>query len=338
MSISDHILNKEHEKILEYNGEQYEYHKIIALIYLERHEEALKYIKSNTFEQAYIYYELKNYKKALKICCKLIKNNANISNSILILKSQCLFHLGYFATAYEILVTMPFNDELVINLYIMFSLSASFYNSKFAKLYTIPCKNSKKEIIRIFGKEIIENNKLPEILQKYEFENKKLKDEAVYNYSFRFSNEKEYINYLEANKNILEISNQLKNVIGEFEQIDENLLNKKNKKILMKNKNCDNLEQKIIDEKEIRSEFVSNYYYYDSLNKRNTNGLMFKDEQMNDFAYYRLFLQEKLAKNKVENVKDENIKKILEFLKSEDGDDRVKMWDELQEIIKSLNC
>nr|ABO69721.1 unknown [Nosema bombycis] len=89
-----------YEKIAKLEGDEYNQYKVIALINLDKFKEALKFVQPGSFEAAYIYYKLKNYKKALKIISKFKDEKS------FILKSQILYSIGFYNKAYEILRNM----------------------------------------------------------------------------------------------------------------------------------------------------------------------------------------------------------------------------------------
>lgn len=110
------IEKEEHEKILELPSPEYNKYKVIAAIHLDRYEEALRYAQKSSFEQAYVYYKLKQFKKALKILKKLTGRAVNI------LKSQCLYLMGYYSAAYKLLFSYGTSDSYGVNLSAMEAL------------------------------------------------------------------------------------------------------------------------------------------------------------------------------------------------------------------------
>lgn len=111
------IENAQHEKILQLPSPEYNKFKTIAAIHLEKYEEALQYAEKATFELAYIHYKLKNFKKALKILRKLSGKDVDV------LKAQCLYFLGYYSAAYELLSKHGHTDEFAVNLTAMEALA-----------------------------------------------------------------------------------------------------------------------------------------------------------------------------------------------------------------------
>lgn len=116
-TLKDLLINKEHNKILQLPSPEFDSYKAVAAIHLEKYEEALVFADKNTFETAYAYYKLKNYKKALKIIRKLEGKPAEV------LASQCLYFLGQFSNAFHILEKHGDSDEYAVNLLAMKSLN-----------------------------------------------------------------------------------------------------------------------------------------------------------------------------------------------------------------------
>lgn len=114
--------NSEHEKILELPSPEFDRYKVIAAIHLDRYEDGLAFASKNSFELAYIHYKLKNFKKSLKILRKLH------GTAVDVLKSQCLYFLGYYSEAYKLLSQHGSSDEYAVNLSAMESLS--YLNTK----------------------------------------------------------------------------------------------------------------------------------------------------------------------------------------------------------------
>lgn len=191
------IENNEHEKILQLKSPEYDRYKAIAAIQLEKYEEALLYTQKLSFECAYVYYKLKNFKKSLKILRKLSGKDVDI------LKSQCLYFLGYYVDAYKILSQFETKNEFAVNLLAMESL-ASINNKNRTKPSLFTSKDSK-------------------ILQKavdLKFTDPECRLEGEFNESFKFvENEREWTQILINLQNKYKIENsyfekQLKNISG----------------------------------------------------------------------------------------------------------------------------
>ncbi|KAI5148230.1 hypothetical protein ENBRE01_0190 [Enteropsectra breve] len=102
--------SERHEDILKLEGEQWNEYKVVAAISLSMFEAALKYCAKNSFEEAYILYRTKNFKKSLRILRKLHGEKVEI------LKAQCLYNLGYYAKAQRIFKTISTSDEFAVNI------------------------------------------------------------------------------------------------------------------------------------------------------------------------------------------------------------------------------
>lgn len=192
------IQNEAHEKILELPGHEYDRYKAIASIYLERYKEALQYAPKNSFEMAYSYYKLRDFKKALKILRKLSGKEVDI------LKSQCLYFLGYYSEAYAALSKYGNSDEFAVNLSAINALWLLNKNSRIKpSLFTSGDQG-----------EIAEE-------QKFSFSDPECLVEGEYNATFKLAeNEKEWVEMLMSlqNKYKLDgscIDKQLKNLMNE---------------------------------------------------------------------------------------------------------------------------
>lgn len=184
--------SSEHEKILQLPSPEYNRYKVIAAIQLEKYTEALLYSSKNTFEQAYILYKLKKFKKALKVLRKL-KGTA-----VEILTSQCLYFMGYYTKAYKILSKHGNTDEFAVNLSAMKALSQS--NGIKPSHFTTKDTNC----IRIE--------------RDYKFTDAECAHESEYNSLFKDVNkQKVFVKQLRENCNIENglVQKQLSNLLGE---------------------------------------------------------------------------------------------------------------------------
>lgn len=206
-----------HEKITKLELPEIGPYKAVALIHLDKYQEALKYCIKGSYESAYIYYKLKKFCKALKIV------NKNSGEKWDVLKSQILYRMGFFNSAFNCLSKLPRDDDIVVNLQAIKSmgiLTNSVNNYVFHKLYI-----KKKE-------EINYDN-----LENYKFKNQSSYQEYLYNKTFEVLDKKEqFINdlkkLLEQFPNNLVIKNQLLNVEGNFDEIIQADLNKTQRSIL----------------------------------------------------------------------------------------------------------
>ncbi len=121
MDVRKLILDKKYEEILKLDSPLYDEYKCVASIYLNNLDDALKYAKKNSFNEAYVYYRRKNFKKCLK------KIKGRMEYKFLLLKTQCLYFLGHYKSAYDLFVKIQENemvDEFVVNLTAMESLGS----------------------------------------------------------------------------------------------------------------------------------------------------------------------------------------------------------------------
>ncbi|OQS55124.1 hypothetical protein EHP00_284 [Ecytonucleospora hepatopenaei] len=106
------VKNEQHEEILQLDNPDdntlVNKFKGVACIKLGMFKDALIFLKENTYEKAYCFYKLRNYKKSLKVLRKIIdKHDINVSKENLkhkILVAQCLYYLDKFYDAFEIYI------------------------------------------------------------------------------------------------------------------------------------------------------------------------------------------------------------------------------------------
>ncbi|KAM0680941.1 hypothetical protein GINT2_000747 [Glugoides intestinalis] len=209
----------QHEKILLLPSPEYNRYKVIAAIQLEKYTEALLYSTKNTFEQAYILYKLKKFKKALKVLRKL-KGTA-----VEILASQCLYFMGYYIKAYKVLSKHGISDEFAVNLSAIKALS----QSNGIKPTPFTTKDMKPV----------------EVEEEYKFTDAECAHESEYNSLFKYlSNQKEFLKRLRESNSIDDglVQKQLSNLLDE--NIDS--LSKKEKEINDFNRKSANIEEPVL--------------------------------------------------------------------------------------------
>lgn len=165
------ITEKKHEKILAFEGENFAKYKVIAALFLNKFEEALKYAEKNSFEMAYAYYRLKKYKKALSIV------RQQKTKEFEILKAQCLYYLGYYAEAYNIIARYGTNNEHAVNLKAIESMESLSKRNKYKLSYfSVQHHGNINKIVKYVYKnpECLMEAKYNEIYEKIDNENEYL--------------------------------------------------------------------------------------------------------------------------------------------------------------------
>lgn len=171
MVLSDHIINKDHEKILELEGKEYDIYKGIALINLEKYSDSLNYLEKSSFERAYAYYKLRKYKRALRILKKM-----KLEDRVIILMSQIFYKMKYFYTAYYFLSMIKIDDEIAVNLNAIRSLALG--SSKLGK-FSIGCKDSEDYVRMKYDV----NFSIQKVVHNYQSD--ECRKEAEYNETFQ---------------------------------------------------------------------------------------------------------------------------------------------------------
>lgn len=154
MSDLKHLVeNKEYQKILELEGDQYDRFKVTCLIHLEKYREALILIKrmekrqatqqdevgdrmskmqirmgtneDTRYEKAYALYKLRKYKKSLSVLKRM-----ESSERVNVLLSQIYYFLRSYRKAYNTLSQCKYEKERDVNLCAMDSLSRISFKRK----------------------------------------------------------------------------------------------------------------------------------------------------------------------------------------------------------------
>ncbi|KAF9762983.1 hypothetical protein NGRA_1618 [Nosema granulosis] len=213
--------DQDHEKIACLEGKEFDRYRAIALIHLGKYNEALKFVNKGSFEAAYVYYKLKNYKKALKIISKFSDEKG------FVLKSQILYSMGFYNKAYEALSTLPKDDEVVINLQAMKSMAILTHNVNRSCGHKLWMK--KRDELMHFDK-----------LENHKFSNEDSRIEFFFNKTFEEAHDiQKYLEALRTAQKLFNgeniISKQLNNIEGSFDEIDPETLSKTQKEILLYN-------------------------------------------------------------------------------------------------------
>ncbi|KAM0679260.1 hypothetical protein BDAP_000127 [Binucleata daphniae] len=288
-NIQELVNKNDHAAILQLDGDLYDQYKIIANIKLERYQEAMKLAKKHTFEFCYCLYKQKKYANCIKIIEKMI--NQNVKNEeIYILYAQSLYHLGYYNKSAEIMnkINKPFS---LINL--MATESMCLLSNNEICRYKVNAKDEYKKItINYDSCELT----------------KEQNEELTYNKSFRYlANENEFVNFLENNSENKLCTNQLNNVLGNFELIDTSIIGKKDNEIIKYNKETDNNAN--------LEHFQKHNYEYDIFCKKSEK-IVFKTDNLR-FLYALKLLKKKKVQNVtklIQKTKDSDVKKMFSFL------------------------
>lgn len=258
-SLKELIQNNDHKKILQLPSPEYDKYKVIAAIHLEKYQEALCFASKNSFEQAYIYYRMKNYKKSLKILRKLKGVNVEI------LKSQCLYFLGYFYDSYKILEPLGNTDEFAVNLSAIQSMNhLNIYNDKSLS----PTIFSVKE----------EHNAITANSKKYKFNDPECYIESEFNRVYKYLlDQNEYMDILKKMNEIHKMENSC------FKKQILNLTSDNSAKFTLR-------EREIFDFNLGKTNKISNPVFFQNnfINDNNiTDYKIFKDFQNNKEDYYK---------------------------------------------------
>lgn len=173
--VQDLVRIEDHRGILQLEGKQYNKYKTVAAINLGLFNKALEFVEKGSFENAYILYRLKEFKRALR----MLKYRDDKRSDIL--KSQCFYNMGYYAEAYNLLSRHGYSDEYAVNLAAMESLSYLNEKNRFsASIFATPYRSSIKKTT-------------PPL-----FKDKECNMEYEYNMAFKMiEDEKQFINELE---------------------------------------------------------------------------------------------------------------------------------------------
>lgn len=297
--VQDLIGKGQYRKILELTCHNRE--KIIAFIKLERYHEGLLFIrglKKNSdvierlealrltgdyrFEEAYILYKLKKYRKSLKILKGLDESERRN-----VLLSQVLYFLGKYEKAYEILAKCEYEKERDINLLAMEVLHGNSLQNGISKSK----KNSEEE--KDSEKDDDKLSLSTKFGVNYDFGN--LSNVAEYNRSFldyKSYKQSEYVGKYHKTEN-KRIEQQVGNLLG---LLPVDTLKGKKKQIVEYNKgNIKKIRRELIQKDTGR--LVQIFH-------RNEEIMKLKDEDLKNVLLYLK------NKKKLEDVK-ESVDKIL---------------------------
>lgn len=209
------IQNNDHNAISMLPSPTYDVYKGVAYIHMEKYSEALSFVGKYSYEYAYCLYKLKNYKKSVRILKRL-----ETTPKVIILLSQCLYYLGYYNGAYEILSGVRVDDEIVVNLSAIRSM-AIFAN-----------KGSVKDRLGVVSKDKFKSVFVD--FSRYKFTDTGCQNEYLFNQTFEYmNNREEYLNVLESvSENNLLVKAQIKNINGEFTELDFIKLTRLQKEVL----------------------------------------------------------------------------------------------------------
>lgn len=279
-----------HNSILQLTGDAYDRYKIVANIKLEKYKEALKMAKKNTFEFCYCLYKQKKYKNCIKIVEKLVKQNDK-DEGLMYLYAQCLYHLGYYNKSAAIMCKTS-KPSALVNYMAAESLSI-LGNSDEVFRYKAKAKDTYKHM---------------EVNIDSSSMTKEVNDELSYNMSFRYLNEeKTYTEYLESQTDNKLCTNQLYNVNGEFDMIKD--ATEKQNEIVQYNKGtCDNVSLEHMQ--------LQNYEYSAACCKKHE--AKFATDNLRFLHALKLIKNKKTrnAKTVIENTKETETKKMLQYLTS----------------------
>ncbi|KAM0676284.1 hypothetical protein GVAV_000247 [Gurleya vavrai] len=289
------IKNNEHQKIINIEGIDNKY-KIVAYIYLENYEEAIKLAEQKTFEYCYCLYKLKKYKQCVKCINKIYKENGERSENLEVLMSQALYFLGYYNTSIQKIKNIR-TGCAAVNILAAQSL---------AKV------GEKNEITRYktFSKDKLTNVNHVEQLP--------LNEEEVVetNYNLTFQNlydEKLFVQCLEENVDNKLCLNQLNNILGNYDLIDNLTLTNKQREIISFNQSGSELTDLQHFQKQNKEyEIFKNIEEFKK--EKNKNFPISDNLKILKVLDYLKFKNKRRAKKHLDSIKDSSQKKILSFI------------------------
>lgn len=196
--------------------------KVVALIKLERHEEALRAAKNNSYEKAYCYYRVKKYKSCLKTV------GGRLGEKWAILKAQALYALGRYRESAQAMQQVLQGDERAVN------FSAAVSLGRLSDLPKSPSVFASTEDRAPHRNDIhrpSEARQIKDLLLREEFAYNQwfesLHDPGIY---ARTLKAKECECKCEEVKTL--VKNQLLNLTENFSEIDTGALSKRNAKVV----------------------------------------------------------------------------------------------------------
>ncbi|EJW01407.1 hypothetical protein EDEG_00454 [Edhazardia aedis USNM 41457] len=224
-SIQELIDNEDHEQISQVATNRH--HKCVGLIHVEKFAEALKIANKTSFEYFYCLYKLKNYKKCLKKMRKAEREGGITGDpsGVQLLKAQCLYFTGKYLSAFRIFE--KFDDSTIC------------INTAAAGGLAIASKGKFLHKFKPEAKEFVDDKIEQEILSILKDKEIDQDDKQEFDFNLTFkdlNDESKFIETLEQNSENKMVSNQLKNVTGDFENLDESILTKRSAEIVKANK------------------------------------------------------------------------------------------------------
>lgn len=218
MGLYNLVRSNEHDKIVQL-GEEFQSLKTVAHINMGNYGEALKCAARGSFEMAYILYKLRKYKRALRIL------RGMDSEASRVLRSQCLYYLGYYNGAYQMLSGMKRDDDVVVNLQAMKSLAIAADRSQST---TSRLCVRKMDISTGFDN-----------LERHGMSSAEGHVDFVFNQAFEnLPDEERFVGFLESRIESdsrlrgTVVEGQLRNVRGEFDRIDRSVLSRTQRETL----------------------------------------------------------------------------------------------------------
>lgn len=313
-TVQELVFSSDHLQIIQLD-DSFASYKCIAYIHLEKYQEAIKYASPNSFEFFYCLYKLKRFKKCVRGINKLKKK----SDAINVVLAQSLYYLGYYYGSYKVLEKIK-NTGTPINLKATLSLlkaSKSNITHRFAV-------HSKDYSDDKFDENLLKRGALDDDeLLEYEF------NECFEN----LTSEAEYVKALESKVNNILCMIQLNNITGNYEEINPEILSKRQREIMDANREDNELVnpvhfQAVNKEYNIIKEVCRNGISYQIVNKLHGD-----TEKLNILKVYSDMKRGSVDEKRINRVKDEKIRKLLLFLNSGKVDDikgAMEMIDDIE--------
>lgn len=116
-NLKELVEENRHKEILQLESPLFDRYKVTAAILLKRYRDALIYIKGNTYEKAYCFYKLKEYKRALRIIRNIKRENKTTHIKLNVLAAQCLYYMNKYDEAYGVYRDIRnYSNEYAVNM------------------------------------------------------------------------------------------------------------------------------------------------------------------------------------------------------------------------------
>lgn len=311
-TVQDLVLASDHHQISQLD-DTYAPYKCVAFIHLDMFDKAIQYALPDSFEYFYCLYKLKKYKK----CIRSINKTDQRTERINVVLAQSLYHLGYYTASYRILSKIK-STAVAINLRAALSLVQA---SKTRKIHRFA----------VFGKDNEDVDEIP--LKKGTLDSDDLV-EYEYNKCFEhLTSEKEFIGVLEEKVTNILCMIQLNNILGNYDDINPEILSSRQSEIINANRNNAPLPNPVHFQKENREYEVFSGIKENGFSEEAVVNVHGTTEMLKILKMYSDVKKGKISQKKIDGVRNERTKRILTFLNM-----RGKVGqDSIRNIIEMVN-